>query len=141
MLQGFFDAEPGRQHSIRRIALLSFRDEGANKNLSISAVKSDSHTLVQAKQVIPVASRSWTFSPHLLSKPPPLLARAWLLDYGENSMKNFQRVLRIVLRHKLFLAGTLTSAFLVAVLWGGNIGALYPMFEVILGSDNGKVGQ
>ena len=46
-------------------------------------------------------------------------------------MNNFGRVVRLALRHRLTIAGTLLSALAVAVLWGGNIGAVYPFMKVI----------
>ncbi|MFZ5829315.1 MAG: ABC transporter transmembrane domain-containing protein [Planctomycetota bacterium] len=45
-------------------------------------------------------------------------------------MKNFGRALRLAMRYRLTVAGAAVSAILVAVLWGGNIGALYPFIEV-----------
>ncbi len=45
-------------------------------------------------------------------------------------MKNFGRALRFALNYRLTLAGALLSAVAVAVFWGGNIGALYPIVEV-----------
>ena len=51
-------------------------------------------------------------------------------------MKNFNRVLRLALRYRLtFLLVTL-SALGVAVLWGGNIGAVYPIVKVALGGQS-----
>ena len=45
-------------------------------------------------------------------------------------MKNFGRVLRMTLRYRgTFLAATV-CALLVGVLWGGNIGTVYPFIEV-----------
>ena len=45
-------------------------------------------------------------------------------------MKNFARALRLGLRYKWTLAGTLVCSIFVAVLWGANIGTLYPIVEV-----------
>ena len=41
-------------------------------------------------------------------------------------MNNFARVVRLALRHRLTIVGTVLSALAVAVLWGGNIGASIP---------------
>ncbi|HKD37150.1 MAG TPA: ABC transporter ATP-binding protein [Pirellulales bacterium] len=46
-------------------------------------------------------------------------------------MKNFSRVLRLALRHRWNVAGAMLSALVVALLWGLNIGALYPVFQVV----------
>jgi ATP-binding cassette, subfamily B, bacterial MsbA len=46
-------------------------------------------------------------------------------------MKNFNRVLRLALRHRWNVAGAFLSALVVALLWGLNIGALYPVFQVV----------
>jgi len=45
-------------------------------------------------------------------------------------MKNFGRVIRLALRHRLTLFGSIVSALVVGVLWGGNIGALYPFLQM-----------
>ncbi|MHB1037804.1 MAG: ABC transporter ATP-binding protein [Pirellulales bacterium] len=45
-------------------------------------------------------------------------------------MNNFGRVLRLALQYRLIFAGSVLCALLVAVLWGGNIGAAYPLIEV-----------
>ena len=46
-------------------------------------------------------------------------------------MNNFLRVVRLALRHRLNIAGTVLSATAVAVLWGGNIGAVFPFMKVV----------
>lgn len=46
-------------------------------------------------------------------------------------MRNFVRSLRLALRHRWTLVGSIASALLVAVLWGGNISAVYPFVEVV----------
>ena len=48
------------------------------------------------------------------------------------AMKNFRRVLRMACRYRLTLLGAILSALGVAVLWGGNIGAVYPFVKVVL---------
>ena len=44
--------------------------------------------------------------------------------------------LRLVLRHRWTLFGTLASALLVALLWGANIGGMYPVIQVIFGGQS-----
>src|SRR5208337_2949832 len=48
------------------------------------------------------------------------------------AMKNFRRVLRMACRYRLTLLGAVLSALGVAVLWGGNIGAVYPFAKIVL---------
>jgi len=45
-------------------------------------------------------------------------------------MKNFGRVVRLALRYRLTFIVSIISALLVAVLWGGNISAVYPVIKV-----------
>jgi ATP-binding cassette subfamily B protein/subfamily B ATP-binding cassette protein MsbA len=45
-------------------------------------------------------------------------------------MNNFYRVLRLTLRHRFALFASIASAIIVGVLWGGNIGTIYPFVEV-----------
>ena len=47
-------------------------------------------------------------------------------------MNSFARVLRLALRHRLTLVACLFSSLAVAVLWGGNITALYPVIDVVM---------
>jgi ATP-binding cassette subfamily B protein/subfamily B ATP-binding cassette protein MsbA len=44
---------------------------------------------------------------------------------------NFGRVVRMAIRYKFTFAATIFSALMVAVLWGGIIGAVYPVVEVV----------
>lgn len=46
-------------------------------------------------------------------------------------MKDFRRVLRLVAKRRWTLFGCLFSSAIVALLWGLNIGALYPMVEIV----------
>jgi subfamily B ATP-binding cassette protein MsbA len=46
-------------------------------------------------------------------------------------MNNFVRAMRLALRHRWTCASSVVCAVLVAVLWGGNIGAVYPFVEVV----------
>lgn len=47
-------------------------------------------------------------------------------------MNNFARALKLALRYRYTLAASIASALIVAVLWGGNIGAVYPLVEISL---------
>jgi ATP-binding cassette subfamily B protein/subfamily B ATP-binding cassette protein MsbA len=47
-------------------------------------------------------------------------------------MKNFRRVFFMACRYRWTLVGAILSAIGVAVLWGGNIGAVYPFVKVVL---------
>ena len=44
---------------------------------------------------------------------------------------NFGRVVRMAIRYKFTFAASIVSALMVAVLWGANISAVYPVVEVI----------
>lgn len=46
-------------------------------------------------------------------------------------MGNFARVVRLGLRYYWTVAASVVCALIVAVLWGGNIGFLYPIVEVV----------
>lgn len=50
-------------------------------------------------------------------------------------MKQFARVLRMAARRRWSLVGILTSSLIIAILWGANIGTLYPMVEVVFNGD------
>lgn len=47
-------------------------------------------------------------------------------------MNNFARALRLTLRHRWTFAASVVCALGVAVLWGGNISAIYPFIAVAL---------
>ncbi len=51
-------------------------------------------------------------------------------------MTDFGRVLRLAARKRWSLAGILLSSLIVAVLWGANIGTLYPLVEVVFKGDS-----
>ena len=51
-------------------------------------------------------------------------------------MKDFGRVLRIAARKRWSLVGILLSSLLIALLWGANIGTLYPLVEVVFKGDS-----
>ncbi|MEQ8791632.1 MAG: ABC transporter ATP-binding protein [Pirellulaceae bacterium] len=46
-------------------------------------------------------------------------------------MKNLGRALRLALRYRFTLAGAFVCSLMVAVLWGANIGTVYPFVEVV----------
>jgi ATP-binding cassette subfamily B protein/subfamily B ATP-binding cassette protein MsbA len=60
---------------------------------------------------------------------------------------NFTRVVRMAIRYKFTFAASIVSALIVAVLWGGNIGTLYPVVEVVFQNQtmqqwvDGKIAQ
>jgi subfamily B ATP-binding cassette protein MsbA len=56
-------------------------------------------------------------------------------------MKNFGRTLRLVLRYPATLAASAVCAILVALLWGANIGGMYPIVEIIFGDQKGQTLQ
>ncbi len=47
-------------------------------------------------------------------------------------MKNFGRVLRLAFRYRFTLAASIVCALGVAVLWGANIGAVFPFVQVAI---------
>jgi subfamily B ATP-binding cassette protein MsbA len=47
-------------------------------------------------------------------------------------MKNFRRVIAIAFRHRFTVFASLACSLAVAVLWGGNITAIYPVVDVIM---------
>jgi ATP-binding cassette subfamily B protein/subfamily B ATP-binding cassette protein MsbA len=47
-------------------------------------------------------------------------------------MKSFLRALKLTLRYRLTVVGIVLSAIMVALLWGGNIGAAYPILKVCI---------
>ncbi len=51
-------------------------------------------------------------------------------------MKNFARAVRLALARRLTVAGILLSSLVVALLWGANIGAVYPFMEVVFKQDS-----
>ncbi len=53
----------------------------------------------------------------------------WRQNVQESRMKSFARALVLGLRYRWTFAASLVCALLVAVLWGGNFGALYPLAE------------
>jgi ATP-binding cassette subfamily B protein/subfamily B ATP-binding cassette protein MsbA len=55
--------------------------------------------------------------------PPPLTTDG-------SRMKNFGRVVRLALRYRLTFIVSIITALLVAILWGANISAVYPVIKV-----------
>ncbi|MCP4779154.1 MAG: ABC transporter ATP-binding protein, partial [Planctomycetaceae bacterium] len=51
-------------------------------------------------------------------------------------MNNFGRVLKIAAKRRFALVGILFSSLVIAVLWGANIGTLYPLVEVVFKGDS-----
>jgi len=51
-------------------------------------------------------------------------------------MSNFGRALRLALRFRVTFAAVVASALAVAVFWAANIGAIYPIVEVVLYGDS-----
>ncbi|TWU22198.1 putative multidrug export ATP-binding/permease protein [Novipirellula galeiformis] len=51
-------------------------------------------------------------------------------------MRNFGRALRIALRRKWSIVGIVITSMMIAVLWGANIGTLYPLVEVVFKGDS-----
>ena len=47
-------------------------------------------------------------------------------------MNNFYRVITISFRHRFTVAASLFCSLAVAVLWGGNITAIYPIVDVVI---------
>ena len=45
---------------------------------------------------------------------------------------NFGRIVRMTIRYKFTFAASIFSALMVAVLWGANIGPVYPIIEIVL---------
>ena len=51
-------------------------------------------------------------------------------------MKNLLRAIRMAFKYKFSLISSLVLGFLVAALWGANIGALYPFVEIVFEGDS-----
>jgi subfamily B ATP-binding cassette protein MsbA len=47
-------------------------------------------------------------------------------------MNNFGRALKLTLVYRWQLVGSLSAALMVALLWGGNLTAIYPCIEIVL---------
>ena len=51
-------------------------------------------------------------------------------------MHNFGRVLRLAFRRRWSVVGILLTSLVIAILWGANIGTLYPMIEVVFDEES-----
>jgi len=51
-------------------------------------------------------------------------------------MKNFLRLLRFAWPYRVRFALSLACAMMVALFWGGNIGAVYPLLQILIRSEN-----
>ena len=51
-------------------------------------------------------------------------------------MKSFSRILKLAIRRRGAMLGIFASSLVIAVLWGANIGTLYPMVEVVFKGDS-----
>lgn len=51
-------------------------------------------------------------------------------------MNTFARVLKIAARRRFALVGILLTSLVIAILWGANIGTLYPLVEVVFKGDS-----
>ena len=51
-------------------------------------------------------------------------------------MKNFGRLLRFAWPYRVRFALSLACAMMVALFWGGNIGAVYPLLQILIRSEN-----
>src|SRR3954462_809139 len=47
-------------------------------------------------------------------------------------MHNFKRAFKLALAHRVNVVACMISATVVALLWGGNLTAVYPVVEVIM---------
>ncbi len=51
-------------------------------------------------------------------------------------MKSFRRVLLLACRRRLSFIGVLATSLIIAAMWGGNIGVLYPITEVVFAGED-----
>lgn len=51
-------------------------------------------------------------------------------------MKNFGRAVRLALRQRVGLIASICGSLLVAILWGANIGTIYPFIQVVFRGDS-----
>lgn len=50
---------------------------------------------------------------------------------GRRSMRDFLRALRLALRYRFTIAAALVCSLIVGVMWGANIGTVYPFVQVV----------
>ena len=66
-------------------------------------------------------------------KPGALFRRPLLRLLSQTPlMTNFARVIRLALRHRLTVVASIVCSLIVALLWGGNITAIYPIVDVVM---------
>src|SRR5689334_2774316 len=51
-------------------------------------------------------------------------------------MKNFARLVRFAWPYRVRFGLSLACAGMVALFWGGNIGAVYPLLQILIRSEN-----
>ncbi|TWT67048.1 ABC transporter ATP-binding protein [Allorhodopirellula solitaria] len=51
-------------------------------------------------------------------------------------MKSFRRVLKLASRRRLSFLGVVATSLIIAAMWGGNIGVLYPITEVVFAGED-----
>jgi len=62
----------------------------------------------------------------------PFAAAAVGFDGKRVAMSNFGRLLRMALRYRVTFAASLACSLVVALLWVGNISAIYPIVDVVM---------
>src|SRR3954470_1596028 len=53
-------------------------------------------------------------------------------------MKNFARLVRFAWPYRVRFGLSLACAGMVALFWGGNIGAVYPLLQILIRSENAQ---
>ena len=54
-------------------------------------------------------------------------------------MNSFGRALKLALAHRVNVVGCILTAIVVAVLWGGNLTAVFPVVDVIMNRAQGAM--
>ena len=57
---------------------------------------------------------------------------AWKQNDKDLAMKQLGRALRMTLKYRWSLIGSIVCSLMVAILWGANLGAVYPFVEIVL---------
>src|SRR5436305_12576437 len=73
--------------------------------------------------------------PSLCYKPRPLTNHHASGDSNlaaHLAMRNFSRALKLALSHRVKIAACVFTSIVIAVLWGGNLTAVFPVVEVIM---------
>ena len=77
--------------------------------------------------------RSWTARSGLIQlATQPTADKTRQQCFPTRRMKNFRRALRIALAHRVNLSACLLTSFVIALLWGGNLTAVFPVVDVIM---------